>query len=735
MDQTEALSRLADLVGIEPVFWDIFGKRNEASLETKQALMTGMGLRIETEAAVDERLKAFEERTWLRRLPPVTVLRRGRPLEVTLALPAEAAAGSVAWSVVTESGTTVEGVAAPGTLPVEQSREVGGRLVHRVRLPLPDHLPDGYHTLRLAEGGPEGKSEERGMLIIAPARCYLPDWFDGGERRWGVACHVYSLRSGTDWGMGDFSSLGALAGSLQGLGVASVGVNPLHALFPHNPLHASPYSPSSRLFLNPLYIDVTAIPEFAECDKAQKRVATVKFKKRLDKARDSAMVDYPAVAALKSEVLELLHAWFEAKHPAGAKASPRRQSYERFVTTHGDPLVRFAVYQALTDAHEGRTWRAWPRELQHHDSPEVAAFAQANASRVSYHLYLQWEADRQLGEAAAACTANGMGLGLYRDLAVGVDPQGADVWCNQAAFAAAHVGAPPDQFNAKGQDWGTPPFNPVRLQETAYADFIAVLRANMRHAGALRIDHVMALKHLFWIPFNTDPLHGAYVVYPFDDLLGIVALESSRNRCMVIGEDLGTVPDGFRERMTAEAILSYRVLFFERYPDGLFFRPGIYPPRALATASTHDLPTIAGHWMAADVALKLELGLVSEDQPERVLIEQRIKDRGLLAAALVDQGLIPDTFPAGPDLTDEAMKQLILAVHRFLARGTSQFMLVNLDDLLMEIRQLNLPGTVDEYPNWKRKLSIPVEEFAANAYLRESAVTIDADRRALPAPP
>lgn len=730
MDQTEALSRLADLVGIEPVFWDIFGKRNEASLETKQALMTGMGMRIESDKAIGERLQAFEERPWLRWLPPVTVLRRGKALEVMLSLPGDVSDKPVTWSVLTENGTTVDGEFAPGSLPVELTREVAGRPVRRIRLPLPDHLPDGYHTLRIDGGGPEA----RGMIIVAPAKSYVPDWFVAGERRWGVACHVYSLRSNTNWGMGDFTDLRTLAGTLGGMGVASVGVNPLHSLFPHNPLHASPYSPSSRLFLNPLYIDVAAIPEFAECDKARKRVDSAKFRKFLETARSRPMVDYPAVAGMKSEILELLHAWFQSKHPAGPKASARRVAYERFVAEHGDALYRFAVYQALTDAHQGRTWRSWDPELQHPDTPEVQTFAKNNAGRIAYHLYLQFEADRQLAEAARQCADHGMSIGLYRDLAVGVDPQGADVWCNQAAFAAAHVGAPPDQFNAKGQDWGTPPFNPVRLQETAYADFVAVLRSNMRHAGALRIDHVMALKHLFWIPFNSDPLSGAYVVYPFDDLLGIVALESHRNRCMVIGEDLGTVPDGFRDRMTAEAILSYRVLFFERYPDGLFMRPGVYPPYALATASTHDLPTIAGHWRGTDVALKQELGLVSDDQPERALVEQRIQDRKLLAAALKDQGLIPDSFPLGPDLTDEAMQDLILAVHRFLAKGSSRFMLVNLDDLLVETSQLNLPGTVDEYPNWKRKLSVPVEELSKSAYLRQSVAVIDADRHAPPSP-
>ncbi|VBB68902.1 4-alpha-glucanotransferase (amylomaltase) [invertebrate metagenome] len=733
MDKSETLSRLAELVGIEPVYWDIFGHRNETSEDTKRLMIAAMGLPLgEANDAAAEYLQALEERTWRRWLQFVTVIRRGQPMTVPLNLPADVAMQPIVWSLTAEDGRVVSGKLQPGTLSESDSRIIYSTKVVRLDMPLPEDISDGYYHLIININS----ISAHGMVVIAPTMSYMPAWFLADERRWGVACHLYALRSENDWGIGDFTTLGKLTTALAGIGATCIGLNPLHALFPHNPLHCSPYSPSSRLFLNPLYIDVSAVPELVECDRACKRIRTARFQKRLKQARATTHVDYIAVAALKFEVLELLHACFESQHPAGRKTDDRRRAFQLFCEAGGEPLYRFALYQALVDAHKGLGWHDWPVPFQTTTSAAVQAFAQekVHARRIAYHLYLQWEADRQLGAAAQHCTDNGLSVGLYRDLAVGVDPAGADVWSHQETFAAARVGAPPDQFNAKGQDWGSPPFNPLRLQENGYADFIAVLRANMRHAGALRIDHVMALMHLFWIPLGGNPSTGAYVGYPFDDLLGIVALESHRHRCMVIGEDLGTVPPEFRDRMTAEGILSYRVLMFERWPgENLFKRPNTYPPVALATASTHDLPTVAGHWHGTDIALKRQLNLVSADQPAETLVEKRNTDRQLLRAALMDQELLGQDFPLNPALDDGHMQTLILAVHRFLARSSSRLMLVNLDDLLLETTQLNLPGTVDEYSNWQRKIKFLVENLKDNHYLHTSAAAIHADRSARPA--
>ena len=727
MGTSETLNRLAARVGIEKVYWDIFGHCHETDEETQRLLLSAMGLPIDTPETEREHMQAMEEQTWLRWLRFVTVVRRGMPMAVPLYLPEEMTLRPMGWSLSTEDGRVRSGKLLPGTLEITETCTVSGQKIVRLLMTLPEDVCDGYHTLTLQDR----TKSVRGMIVVAPSASYLPDWFNH-ERRWGVSCHLYALRSENDWGIGDFTTLRQLATELAESGATCIGLNPLHALFPSNPLHCSPYSPSSRLFLNPLYIDVSAVPEFEACDRAYERIRTAPFQKRLEQARATTYVDYPAVAALKFEVLELLHACFESQHPAGHTSDERRRAFQLFCAEGGESLYRFALYQALVDAHHGLGWPDWPVQFQSPRSAAVLSFAQdkAHARRIEYHLYLQWEADRQLYAAARRCTDRGLSVGLYRDLAVGVDSAGADVWSHRETFAAARVGAPPDQFNAQGQDWGSPPLNPLRLQEeNGYADFIAVLRANMRHAGALRIDHVMALLHLFWIPLGGNPSTGAYVSYPLEDLLGIIALESHRHKCMVIGEDLGTVPPAFRDRMTAEGILSYRVLMFEKWENSnLFKRPNTYPPLSLSIASTHDLPTISGYWYGTDIVLKQQLNLVSADQPASGLVEQRNTERKLLHAALVDQQLIAQSFPLDQTLDKEHLQTLVLAVHRFLARSASRFMLVNLDDLFLETTQLNFPGTIDEYPNWRRKLLPLVETLNESAYIHKSATEIHLER-------
>jgi 4-alpha-glucanotransferase len=311
-----------------------------------------------------------------------------------------------------------------------------------------------------------------------------------------------------------------------------------------------------------------------------------------------------------------------------------------------------------------------------------------------------------------------------------VNSDGADTWMDPDVYAAsARFGAPPDDLGPQGQDWGLPPLNPHTLRQRAYEPFIAMLRANMRHAGALRIDHAMALQHLFWIPPGHQAVDGIYVTYPLDDLMGIVALESHRNQCVVIGEDLGTVPPGFRERMAAENILSYRILYFERWENGLLHRPDIYPPLALATASSHDMAPVAGHWEAWDVHLRHKLGLARPDATEAEDLKARAADRAILIGALQDQNLLPTDFPATTvPLADSDMRALVLACHQFLARTPSRLMLMNLDDLVCETSQVNVPGTVDQYPNWSRRLRIDIETLVTSDTLRTTTEAITRER-------
>ncbi len=557
----------------------------------------------------------------------------------------------------------------------------------------------------------------------------MPEWLENEERLWGLATHLYSLRSENNWGIGDFSDLADLARISAGFGSEAVALNPLHALFPAFPDHASPYSPSSRLFLNPLYIDVTAVAEFRDSHKVQALVGTRDFAERLDKARVGDYVDYSGVSAIKHMVLEPMHDFFTEHHSAEDHDDSRRADYDAFVEEGGTSLKRFSLFQALHEHFEGKPWSEWPKDYRQPGSAGIDAFARDNRRRIEFHTYLQWLAARQLAVAASEHSREGMKVGLYMDLAIGADPNGADAWCHPDIIVhGARFGAPPDAFNIQGQDWGMPPLHPDRLRNCAYEPFIATLRANMRHAGALRIDHVMGLLHLYWIPPGEKASNGAYVRYPFDDLLGIIALESVRNKCLIIGEDLGTVPDGFRQRMADEGILSYRVLRFERYPDGLFKRPASYPSHSLTTSATHDLSTIKGYWLGRDLKLRKQLGLYDSDRAEKEDDKSYQREKGMLIAALRDQNLLAERFPDGSLTEDEIIRHFTIAVERFLARSPSQLLMLNLDDLLAESEQLNLPGTVNEYPNWRRKCSAPLEALATDPFVGDVVKAVKLER-------
>ncbi len=715
---------LAEAVGVELGYHDIYGTRHEASADTLRRLLEALGFAAATADDARAGLDRLRAERWSRAVPPITVLRRGAPSVVSVVLPREALAAPLPWRLVLEDGAALTGEAPAGALTEEEASESAEVTLVRAVLPLPDDLPLGYHRLDIGPDGAAPDPELHGVVAVAPAACYLPPAVADGGRVWGIGCQLYALRSADNWGMGDFRDLARLGVETGRRGGATVGLNPLHALFPNKPADASPYSPNSRLFLNALYISLPDVPEFAACAAAQARLAAPETVERLAAARAARHVDYPLVARLKRPILDMLFDTFEAAAPAERKAA-----FESFLAEGGARLHRFAVFQTLQETYPDLPWPSWPDGLDDSTSPAVDAFAKSRARAVRKHLWMQFEADRQLGAASKALEEAGGSVGLYRDLAVGVNPDGADAWMDPDAYVrTARFGAPPDDLGPLGQDWGLPPLNPHALRNSAYGPFIDMLRANMRHAGALRIDHAMALRHLFWIPPGKQAVDGVYVAYPMDDLLGILALESHRNRCLIIGEDLGTVPDGFRERMEAENILSYRVLYFERYASGLFKRPEVYPVQALATATSHDMATIPGNWRGWDIALRHNLGLTQADQDEAADMAARADDRAGLVAALADQGLLPSDFPRDTELSPSRLRALTLACHRFLARAPSQVMLVNIDDLAGEVSQVNVPGTVSEYPNWSRRLSVPLEDLTTGAAMEETAAALCRDR-------
>jgi 4-alpha-glucanotransferase len=706
MTEQNELDRLADLAGIEPEYYDIWGRLHRATAETKRKLLQAMGIPAGDDGEVQASIRALAEAQWQEPLPPVLVIRDEETVRIPLSLPADASERTITLEIGQEDGSGLRFQVLPAALPCTATATVGRLPMERRVFEVPGRLPLGYHECRLL-----GIPCRPLRLIVTPGQCYLPEPLAADRRLWGLSAHVYTLRSRRDWGIGDFTDLAELIDVCAAVGASAVGVNPLHALFPADPERASPYSPSSRLFLNPLYLDVDKVLDLADCPTAKRMAAEAEEMRAA--ARGRQMIDYSTVAALKSRILKEVHGCFREAGAARPAENGENESFHRFCEEAGEPLQRFATFEALSEHFEGTPWPQWPSPFRDPRSPEVAQFAAANRDRVGFHAFLQWQADLQLAAAQRRSEERSLAIGIYRDLAVGVDPYGADAWSEPNVIVGkASVGAPPDPFNMLGQDWGTPPLNPRALVERGYEPFVTMLRANMRHAGALRIDHVMGLMHLFWIPAGDPAATGAYVKYPFEDLLGIVALESLRNRCLVIGEDLGTVPEGFRDRLAAARILSYRVLYFEK--DGnRFKRPDEYPKLALACVSTHDLSTFAGFWKGADIDLKRRLSLYPSPAAEQNEWSARQNDRHLLLEALAAERLLTDGETAADRADAPASDALVAAVHGYLSRSPAQILMVQLDDVTGEEEQLNLPGTVDEHPNWRRRVGIDVDAIAA----------------------
>jgi 4-alpha-glucanotransferase len=529
------------------------------------------------------------------------------------------------------------------------------------------------------------------------------------HRVWGLAIQLYSLRSSRNWGIGDFEDLARFAEIAAASGADFIGVSPLHALFPADPARISPYSPSSRIFLNPLYIAPDRVEGF---DLLADRKA---FQAELAGLRETKLVDYPAVYRVKLRALEALFDRFMKTDDAAAK-----EALARFAREQGPALKTHALYEALAEhfVAEGGSvsWETWPAEYQHPNHLAVRDFARAAKRRIEFNSWLQWIADNQLADAQKRAKTAGMRIGLYLDLAVGISPDGSQSWLDGPEIARhARIGCPPDPFSACGQDWGLVPFSPIGLTVQRYEPFRALLRASMRHAGALRIDHAMGLQRLYWIPEGSTARSGAYVSYPFRELLEDVAEESWIFRTIIIGEDLGTVPPGFSDVIVRAGLLSYQVLYFMAR-DGGPLPPHAYRREALVCASTHDLPTLKGWWLGKDIdwRLKTHRATGAEAEIQRV---DRERDRRLLVQALVHAQL-SSPWATEDERHKNMPNEVLIAVHRFLARTPCRLFSVQLDDALGVIEQANLPGTADAHPNWRRKTPVSIEELEQHSLFR-----------------
>ncbi len=631
---------------------------------------------------------------------PAIIVREAQGAFVTT-LPAASWTQALSWTIVCEDGTVLRETVDLAEAPVIDAFERDGVTIDRRRIALPE-LPLGYHALAV-DVGPYGTASS--TLIVAPPAAHL----DARDRTWGIALQLYTLRSEHNWGIGDFGDLRRFVAIAGSHGARYVGLNPLHALHRSDPAAASPYAPTSRTFLNWLYLDINALPEASDRDIAA-AIAAPDIAAQRERLRTLDFVDYNGVAELKDAIVRRCFACFEA-------TTPDDPEFAAFVSAGGEALERFAIFETLVE-RLGRDIARWPHVYRDPTTTDVRAFADAERPAVRFALYLQWRAAQQLAGVAREAALHGMAL--YRDLAVGIDASGADVWADPHAYVPlASVGAPPDPLNPAGQDWGLPPLDPRALAADGYRPLAALFRANMAEAGALRIDHVMSLARLFWIPRGGPASAGGYVRYPFADALGVLLLESERARCEVIGEDLGTVPDGFRDEMAAAAVLSYRILFFEREADGGFLPPERYPALALAASGTHDMPPFQAWWAGTDIDLRVRLGLL---EPERADGEHasRALDRDRLLATLRTRGILANETDS-PDA-------IYLGAQRFLAESPARIVMFQLDDAIGETEPVNVPGTADEYPNWRRKLHLDLDAIAADPRFHDLCTTLQSAR-------
>lgn len=563
-------------------------------------------------------------------------------------------------------------VRAGDRAPVDHASEVvleSGETL-KVSKTLPPDLATGYHQLRLKDG-------RTTRLIIAPPRCWLPE----NLHIWGWALQLYALRSRESWGMGDLEDLRAFADwSARELGAGVIMVNPLHTATPGLPQNASPYFPSSRRFRNPLYLRIEEIPAAETLGEDLERLQSTA--RALNQHR---IIDRDTIYRLKMDALEILWGRFEHDN-----------AFDQYSKTEGPDLERFAAFCVLCEQY-GRGWRNWPEEFRHPSGEAVDRIVTESHHRVRFYMWLQYLLDRQLARASES-------LAMMQDLPIGVDPDGADAWLWQDFIAqGVSVGAPPDLFNTQGQNWGLPPFVPHKLRAAGYDPFIQTIRATMRHAGGLRIDHVMGLFRLFWIPQGADPKHGTYVRYNADELLAIVALESQRAQAFVIGEDLGTVEAGVREKLAANSVLSYRLMWFEQEP------PSQFPVEALAAVSTHDLPTVAGVWTGSDLEAQKRIGLKPNEEGQNQWREKLIKSEG------------------GANAPKE---QVIEHAYRQLAAAPSRILTASLDDALAVEERPNMPATMnDKWPNWSLALPVDAAGVRSHPLVRKVAEALGAGRK------
>lgn len=712
LEDTQA--KAADQSGINRDYWDVFGRRHEISAAARRRILEALGWSVDDHYALEEQRKqAFERSSVYPLLPTAVVSESSKHIPLTLEQSAE---GNITFELLLEDGQSLAGSRHTSQLPFWRSVHLDDRHWTTYGFPLPAEAPLGYHTFRASLNG---YSIGEGQVIICPDRAYLPEWLGESGKTAGFNVTLYGLRSGRNWGCGDFTDLRKLIDwARHDVGFSFIGLNPLHAIHNRVPYNTSPYLPNSIYYKNWIYIDIENVEEFDRSTCAQNLFSSSKTQTRLDELRNAEFVQYSAVDKLKRTFLRVLHREFRRNRHLHTE---RSAAFDAYCQAEGDLLERFSLYCALDDVLHKKnrnawTWQQWPAEYQDPSSEACQNFARTHTRTIEFYKYAQFVLQLQLSAAQEYAKGAGMPIGLYHDLAVATDSCGSDLWAHRKFYVSGcRVGAPPDDFSPNGQDWAFPPPNTLAHRDSGYRLYRESIRKIVANGGALRIDHVMRLFRLFWIPEGFSAPEGTYVNDNATDLLHILALESVRSQNVIIGEDLGTVTDEMRDTLARFGILSYRLFWFEKRKDGSFKRGYEYPRQALVASSTHDLPTLTGFWIGRDIDARRNAGLVDEanywrQKEDRKLEKQRILD------VLHEEHRLPEWFERDAERIGSVEGDLHDAVVAFLAQMPSLILLLNGEDFTKEENQQNLPGSTAEYPNWQRKMKVSLEELRSERW-------------------
>lgn len=739
MEQLNFLDELSQKVGIELSFVDTnTNTEYVADTKSKKTICKALGYLADTEMDAKESLEKFRMNQFVDFAPFTRVVQEWetKPFSIEIVVDEKKEDQLLSWVLTREDGTSETDTINLKETDLIDTQVVGKKTLNKRRISFILDVGLGYHNLSFLLNGEKPDTNYQTRLIVAPQKCYMPEALSTGKRVWGFPIQLYAIKSTHNWGMGDFTDLKNFAPIAQKFGASLIGINPLNALFTDSPEDASPYCASSRVFLNALYIDTDAVVEAEQSLPYTEYKNSPRFVELLTYAKQSDKVEYTYIAEMKQTALGLLFDTFKAVNfdAAGVPITARGTAFVLFCKEHGQRLINFATFQTMRNVRTAQgigaeCWWNWEKGYEDPYTKKSGQFQKEYEDSIWFIKYQQFVAFEQYALAGKACTDTGLSVGLYTDLPVGVGENSAEVWSNQSQFMRdVTVGAPPDIFNKKGQDWSLSGFSPIALRQTGYDLFIRIIRAAMAGAGAVRIDHAFGLSRLF---LRVKKATGAYLNYSFKEMMGIVALESVRQKCIVIAEDLGTAPVGFTALMRESNALSFGIFHLKKNADG-FIPPNEYEHNCLISSGTHDLPTYAAFWKGLDLELAKKMKTISLDQYQGHT-KNREMERAQFVAAFTAQGLaMPEDENAMADILAGKVlpKWFIPNTYAFLARTNSMLLLVRIEDIVEQYEQTNLPGTYMQYPNWRYKLPLILEGLSTDDRMIHICELINKERPA-----